>query len=119
MIALFQVERLHPNAVAGLYLTAAQLACTRGDLDRALDHLSRYADLCPRFFPCVLHGDDFFDALDDWFAEFALGSDAPREEKLIRASMLQAVRDQPIFAPLAGLPRFQGILDRIARSLEL
>ena len=49
----------------------------------------RYTDLAVSdIYPLHLHGDKFFNLLDEWFdSELMLGSFPPRDETLIRHSM--------------------------------
>lgn len=112
--AVYDLERLHPNTMAQIYLIGAQVYCSQGSTEKSLDLLQKYAALCTRgFFPYSLHGDSFFDAIDSWIEDFALGASAPRNEKLIKESMLQGVLLNPAFAALAELPRFKMIIDTL------
>jgi hypothetical protein len=86
----------------------------QGNIENSLDMLQKYADICTKgFFPCSLHGDSFFDAIDGWLRDFDLGTDAPRNEKVIKESMLQVVSSNPAFAALAEQPRYKSILERL------
>lgn len=66
-----------------------------------------------------LHGDDFFDLLDEWLdSELVLRSFPPRDETLIRHSMTQALNENPVFLPLAKDSRFQMMVNRLKASEE-
>ncbi|TEB06014.1 HTH-type transcriptional regulator Xre [Pelotomaculum schinkii] len=111
---IYHLDRLHPNTMAQIYFTAAQVYSLQGNAEKALDMLRKYADICTMgFFPYSLHGDSFFDAIDVWFADFDLGADAPRNEKVIKESMLQAVLSNPAFAALAKEPRYKSIIETL------
>lgn len=111
----FQLDSLHPAIRINICLSFAHGFLLLGDQKTALDLLEQYTDLACRDFDLFrLHGDTFFDLLDDWLEEnLMLGSDLPREETLIRNSMLEAVAGNPDFAKLSGNPRFQMILRRL------
>lgn len=112
--AIYDLGRLHPNTMARIYLAAAQVYSLQGDAEKALDMLQKYTDTCTKgFFPCSLHGDSFFDAIDSWFADFDLGTGAPRNEKTIKESMLQGVLCNPAFAALAEQPRYKSIIEAL------
>lgn len=77
----YQLDYLHPNVMAAYYITCAQVYCMKWK-DEAIAKLQGYMKLCTTsFFPFTLHGDDCFDKMDWWFAEFELGNQAPRGEK--------------------------------------
>jgi hypothetical protein len=89
----------------------------QGNVEKSLDMLQKYTDICTKsFFPYSLHGDSFFDAIDGWFADFDLGADAIRNEKVIKESMLQGVLSNPAFADLAEQPRYKSILEKLKTS---
>lgn len=115
--AIYDLAHLHPNVMAQTYYIAAQVYISQGDAEKSLDMLQQYADICTRgFFPFSLHGDSFFDAIDGWLADFDLGTGPPRNEKVIKASMLQGVLSNPAFAALAEQPRYQTILEALKRT---
>jgi transcriptional regulator with XRE-family HTH domain len=115
--ATYNLERLHPNTMAQIYFTAAQVYSIQGNTEKSLDMLQKYADICTMgFFTFTLHGDSFFDAIDGWFADFDLGAGAPRNEKIIKESMLQAVLSNPAFAALAEEPRYKSIIEKLTTN---
>lgn len=121
VIRAFQLEGLHPSLLFTLYLSAAQGFMSFGRKERALDLLEQYAALATSdIYPLRLHGDSYFNLLDEWLeASLTRGSDLPRDESIVRKSMTQAVADNPLFAPLASDPRFQGIVRRLKENEEV
>lgn len=111
LIAAFGMERLHPGLVLPYYLAAAQALTVCGDHGRGLDYLERYAALATGdIYPLCLHGDAYFDRLDDWFEQtLMLGADPPRDERTIRRSMVEAV-EQPVFSAYENEARFQRLM---------
>lgn len=106
----FDMRRLHPAVLAGLYISAAQGYITQSNHDRALDMLQQYAQIVTGdIYPLTLHGDAFFDLLDGWLDELDLGSGLPRDEKTIRKSMADVIVQNPAFSALAGDHRFKDI----------
>lgn len=115
---LFELKKLNPNSLAQIYLTAAHVYCLNQEKQKALEMLEEYADLCVcNFFPYTLHGDSYFDTIEEWFQTFQLGMDAPRDEKIIRESMLQAVEGNPGFSYLSKEPRFLIVLEKLKANL--
>lgn len=116
--AAFKLNKLHPNSMGQLYYAAAHGYTVQGDIDKALDMLKNYADLCSTgFFPFLLHGDNFFNSIDDWFSELDLGTAAPRDEKVIKESMLQAVLANPVFDALKDQPRYKSTVEILKANL--
>lgn len=111
----FQLKTLHPGILLSVYICIAQEFVKRGDETQALSTLENYADLVlSDIYPLKLHGDAYFNLLDDWLEKnLALGSDLPRDESVVRKSMVDSVADNPVFAPLADNHRFQNIIRRL------
>ena len=115
---MFNLDKLHPNAMLQFYYAAAQGYNMQGNIEKSLNMLKKYSDICTTdFFPITLHGDEFFDCIDGWFAEFDLGKDAPRDEKIIKESMLYSVVDNPAFVALADEPRYKSIIETMKAKL--
>ncbi len=117
---IFQIKTLHPSILLGVYITIARGWLALGNTEQALDILTQYTELAVSdIYPLRLHGDKFFNLLDEWFdSELMLGSFPPRNETLIRHSMTQALSENPVFLPLAGNPRFQAMVDRLRANEE-
>lgn len=109
----FQLEKLHPNSMAILALTGAQVYCNLGSNEKAIELLKLYVETCRNFFPAQLHGDCFFDSIDGWLKNFDLGKEAPRSESAIKKSLLTSISENPALAPLTELAEFQSILGQI------
>lgn len=114
---LYEIDQLHPTMMLSVYLSAAQGWCTLGKTEQAIDLLRRYCVIVQGLpSKLELHGDEFFDLLDNWFETFELGTLMPRDEKSVRKSMKDAIANSPVFAPLARDPRFLSILDKLGAA---
>src|SRR5699024_11178707 len=91
-----------------------------GNTEQALNILTQYTDLAVSdIYPLRLHGDKFFNLLDEWFdSELMLGAFPPSDETLIRHSMTQALSENPVFLPLGENPRFQEMVYRLRENEE-
>lgn len=116
----FRLKDLHPSILVTAYLCIAQEFVKREKPTQALATLENYTNLVlSDIYPLRLHGDSFFNLLDEWIEEnLALGSDSPRDEAVIKKSMLSAVADNPVFAPLAGYAEFQHIIHRLRKCVS-
>lgn len=116
---IFELDQLHAGVMLQVYLAAAQGYAMQGNQERALELIAKYAAICTSdAFPFTLHGDEFFDSINPWFEDFDLGNQAPRSDKVIKGSMIQALVQNPFFASLNDLPRFQSILASMKAKLE-
>lgn len=114
----FDLDMLHAGVMLQIYLAAAQGYAMQNNQERMLDMIEKYSSVCTSdAFPITLHGDKFFDSIDNWFAEFDLGNQAPRDEKVIKRSMFQAINENPAFAAFADQPRFKSILEIMKAKL--
>ncbi len=117
---VFSLDTLNPNSAVQLYLAAAQGYTMQGNVEKALNMLSKYADICTsNFFPLSLHGDDFFDCIDEWFSHLDLGAPPPRDEKLVKESMIQAIMANPVFSALSEQPKFKSIIKTMKLKLRV
>ncbi len=120
IVDAFQLKTLHPSILLGIYITIAQGFMFQGKTEQAMDALTQYTDLAAgNIYPLHLHGDEFFNLLDEWFEqELTLGSFPPRDEGLIKRSMTAALAKNPAFKPLAGDRRFQSLINRLQMMEE-
>lgn len=112
-----QLDTLNANASLQLYLAAAQGYVAQGKPDESLDMLARYVDLCSHALPFSLHGDSFFTHIDAWLEDLPLGTLAPRNDMLIRKSMLEAIQHPLFSAALDGHARYTQLLHTLQQSL--
>ena len=112
----YQLDKLHSNTMAQLYLAAAQFYAARGRPDDALGMLERYARLCANF-SYELRGDDYFDMLDGWLSGLDGGARPPRSEPVIREGMIDAVTGNPAFLPLRETARYREIVGTLKDNL--
>lgn len=116
IIEIFKLRRLHPNSVLQFCLAAAQGYLTLGDLENALAMLQSYVDICTdEQLLFKLCGDDFFNKIDAWFNEFDLGVEAPRDDKIIKESMIHGIESNPAFTLMKDNIQYKNLV-RIMKS---
>lgn len=78
----------------------------------ALDNLEKYVDLCVKhFFPFTIRTDGFFNKIDQWLADNI--SSQPRNDVIVRESMLNDVLLHPMFNSLHDNPRFINLVNKL------
>ena len=115
----FDMRRLHPGVLVGLYISAAQGYITQKNHDKALEMLQKYTEIVTSdIYPLRLHGDAFFDLLDGWLDKLDLGTDLPRDEKTIRKSISDVIVNNPAFLVLSDEQRFQSITEKLQNNCK-
>lgn len=118
IISLFQMETLHPNVTAGFYYQCAVGYMAQKEKEKALKKLRAYVQMVL----CVLeqgslHGDDYFDCLDEWIERLDLGGMLPRNIQLVARSVIQTL-EHPMFQELKNDKEYQSILKRLQEGVR-
>lgn len=120
LISTFRLEELNPNAVAGYEFQAAVTMCGFQE-EEVYERLERYAKAAANLLKggIFLHGDQFFNKIEEWFEEFDLGSQGVRNRKLVEESALKAF-EHPAIRGLSDQERLAKIRKAVEREcLEL
>lgn len=105
---VFQVEQLNPGVFLSTCLKCAYGFLIQNDNTSALDVLEKYVRCaCGNIYPLHLHGDRYFDQLDDWLNHcLDLGGAPPRNDAAIRQDIVSSVTENPAFLSMKDNPRF-------------
>lgn len=110
----FNIEKLNPNMMGSIYYSLATAYVQQGKSEVAIDYLYRYVHVCKSFeFPAILKGDDFFNMVDNKFDLYELGTISPRDEKTVKASMVAAVKDNPVFFEIKEQIEFKNMIKQL------
>lgn len=113
----FDLEHLHPATSLSVYLNLATVYVRQNEIDNALSALQKYCDLAVSMsYPMTLHGDEFFNKIDEWLAELDLGTNAPRSEKIIKQGIIDAAKSAA-FATLSDHFRYKSIIQKLTAIL--
>ena len=114
----FHAPELHPATMLSAYLNVAAVFVLQNDTDNALAALQQYCDLAVGIsYPISLHGDRFFDRIDEWLAELDLGVHAPRDDKTVRQGIIDGVAKNPVFSVLADHVKYRHIVEKLTSVL--
>lgn len=111
----YEIDRLHPNAMAQYNYQAALNYLQYGDEENVINRLERYADNVITLIhtdECKLHGDVYFDRLDDFIESLTLGASPPRDLSLVKQSVSESL-ENPVLQVLKDNIQFQNIKKRI------
>lgn len=114
LIELFQFERLHQNIAAVYHYQVAVYQCQQKDIDGVFARLKRFVEIICDLLDReeALHGDGYFNRLEEWFEGLELGKQMVRDKKLVLDSACQAL-ENTVFSPLMEDMR----LERLKRVL--
>ncbi|MCI8292401.1 MAG: helix-turn-helix transcriptional regulator [Hespellia sp.] len=117
---LYELRALHPNLAAQFYFQEAVLYAANEKKKETLEALASFeksiGELLKSGQP-KLHGDAYFDLLDEWIDRLPLGSMAPRDSKFVQQSIEEAFTN-PAFDWIQNDEAFQRIVGRLLSERE-
>ena len=119
-IEMFHLNSLHPNSTAQFYYQAAIAYMIQGKEEKAATYLGYFVHATKHLLKddCLkLHGDAYFDCLEEWFEKLDLGAYPPRESKLVYQSVIMALQN-PIFEPLNQNQEYKKLQKDVQKMFE-
>lgn len=114
VINTYELERLSPNTTLQFHYHVALFHCLHGEKEQALKEIKLFVDgsLALVTEGCVLHGDEYFNRLDEWFQKLDLGVLPPRNVLAIIDSVKQAI-EHPTLSILFDTKEYQVIKQQL------
>ena len=98
---VFKLEELHPTILLPFYLVISEKKLINENIEEAIEYLKGYVRIATSdIYPLKLRGDSFFDLIDEWFENLAIGTNPPRDEKIVKKNMLDNVINNSAFLVL-------------------
>lgn len=115
---LFNFQEMHPVALMNFQLSATFGYAQMEDETAALEMLQEFVEVLQgTTFPVVLHGDDYFDQIDEWLEYLEIGNQLPRDSMKVKVGLLEMVIDNPTFAQFEDQEQVQEIFTKL-RSIR-
>ena len=115
---LFNFKEMHPVALMNFQLSATFGYAQMEDETAALEMLQAFVEILQgTTFPVVLHGDDYFDQIDEWLEHLEIGNQLPRDSMKVKVGLLEMVIDNPTFAQFEDQEQVQEIFTKL-RSIR-
>ena len=115
---LFNFQEMHPVALMNFQLSATFGYAQMEDETAALEMLQEFVEVLQgTTFPVVLHGDDYFDQIDEWLEHLEIGKQLPRDSMKVKEGLLEMVIDNPTFAQFEDQEQVQEIFSKL-RSIR-
>lgn len=116
VIDAYALTALNPNSVAVFFYQAAICYAMHGHKQQALSYIEQYASCLSELFSnkeLQLHGDSYFNRLQDWFLQMANGSNPPRNRSTVLNDAKQSLA-HPAFAFLEGDPAYESCKKKLS-----
>ncbi|WYJ89135.1 hypothetical protein A5888_000854 [Enterococcus sp. 9E7_DIV0242] len=114
----FDLKQLNPVLLMNFQLSAAFGLAQMRD-KQALRLLEDFTDVLTQTqFPLTLHGDHYFDQIDQWFDVLETGNQLPRESTLVPIDLIDYVLGNPQFLVFQEEETFKKIHDQLLRLKE-
>ncbi len=113
---IYALANLNPNLIAGFEYQVTVCCTLNGATEQALEHADKYVMCLQELFSSgilLLHGDDYFNKIEEWFEESEGGAYAPRDRRLVLEEVKQSFAS-PVFAVLEKEERFTTIKRKLA-----
>lgn len=111
----YECIRLHPNSMAIFEYQAALCYARHHEKEKALKHMEKYVVCLEELFSgenLLLHGDGYFNQIEDWLKAPMGSATAPRNRKLVIEDSIHSL-SHPALAILEGAPEYERLKRRL------
>lgn len=118
IVESFNINQLHPNTALNFNLLAS-MYYTDKDEKKSINYLKLYLDNCRSLIKdYYLHGDDFFNLIDDWLNDTPTGIVAPIDKENIKNTMLNILFQIPQFKVLEDHQDFKNVCYQLEQLIK-
>lgn len=121
VMELYQLETLHPNTAAQFYYQAAVFYLKHEREEEGLESLLHFETCVRKLLETeqteLLHGDEYFNRLDEWIDRLPLGGMAPRDKRFIWQNLEQSLT-LPVFDRIREKEEFQKLVGRLREGVN-
>ncbi|MGM0173739.1 hypothetical protein IGI53_001111 [Enterococcus sp. DIV0788_1] len=111
---LFHFETLHPVAFMNFQLSAIFGYAQMQNESPAIELLGEFLEIIKQtVFPVDLHGDDYFDRIDEWLENLEIGNQLPRNSSVLKEDFIDLVIDHPLFENFSNQQELNRIYDEL------
>ena len=98
MEAAFSLKNLLPHKIINLYMMEAIYYGEQKNREKTLASLFDYVETVRKNWKdFTIHGDAFFDLLEEWLKEMGISRQMPRNMQFIREEIIRSMRENPVF----------------------
>lgn len=115
----FDMAQLLPHKMVNVHYAEMVHYAGCGEEEKVLESFLDYVHLIEREWKNFsIHGDKFFDKLDEWAQDVGLANDMPRDKRLVGRDLVAGVTKNPLFDSLRENPEFQKLENRLKKTLD-
>jgi transcriptional regulator with XRE-family HTH domain len=117
LIYVYDLEHLNPNTALNFHYQAAVFYCVYNEMEKALEELSQFVSGSLNFIDSdlKLHGDSYFNRIEEWFDRFAMKREVVRSRKVVLDSLIPAI-ENPVLAVLFETDKYRILKNKIERK---
>lgn len=113
---VFHFEQLNPIPYLNFLSSAAYGYAIFQDEKHLAPILNEYINVLKHTtFPVVIHGDSYFDHIDDWIKQLDLGNQLPRETSQIKKDFINLFLHNPVFEPYKQKENLKPIFENLEK----
>ncbi|WP_164506786.1 helix-turn-helix domain-containing protein [Lapidilactobacillus bayanensis] len=118
-IESFHIKQLNPAVSINFLISAAMGFAEQQNVSLMLVCLTEYVGLLETVkLPMTLHGDDYFNRIDDWLAQTELGNSLPRDANQVSIDCVTLITENPLLMSYQNESQFQDLLQRLNKVEE-
>ena len=111
---LFHFDQLNPIPYINFLSSAAYGLAIFQKEEHLAPILNEYINVLQNTkFPVVIHGDSYFDHIDDWIKQLDLGNQLPRETLQIKKDFINLFLHNPVFEPYKQKENLKPIFEKL------
>ncbi len=119
LLEIFDIQNLNPNMAAGCYYQVATIYMMQQKTEDALGMLKRYLTACINLFKnMTIHGDNFFDLLDNWLHNNNMQVQPPRSPQLVYDSVINSFGKGSLFEAFSQDKKIKSMLAQLRRNVK-
>ena len=120
LIAAYELQKFSQGTTTRFHYQAAIVYSMHKKKEQAVNMLKKYADEVDFLLTgdnLSQHGDSYFYSIQKWYDQLDLGTDAPRDKRVIYDSFVQSFAN-PVFSVLKDNKEYQDICHIVAKKGE-
>lgn len=114
MEAAFSLKNLLPHKIINLYMMEAIYYGEQKNREKTMTSLLDYVETVRKNWKdFTIHGDAFFDLLEEWLKETGISRQMPRNMQFVREQIIRSVQENPVFDFLKEEKEFRILIKKL------
>lgn len=110
----FSLKSLLPHKIINLYMMEAVYYGEQKNREKTLKALCDYGETVWKNWKAFsIHGNEFFDLLEQWLQEVGISREMPRNMQFVREEIIRSVKENPVFDFLKEEKEFRILIKKL------